>query len=128
MMIPQETVLLSTRVLAFIHLCHQAMPIPLHILYPHHVGCSVGMIILPLTQGLILQLSTQQSITLVSISHLSSLYCPSNIRCTQNRHPKLGDPFLTPIFYCPPMYSAFCLLYTSPSPRDGLLSRMPSSA
>eukprot|EP01016_Furgasonia_blochmanni_P023457 TRINITY_DN2531_c0_g2_i5.p4 TRINITY_DN2531_c0_g2~~TRINITY_DN2531_c0_g2_i5.p4 ORF type:complete len:106 (+),score=3.41 TRINITY_DN2531_c0_g2_i5:2533-2850(+) len=25
-----------------------------------------------------------------------------------------------------PMYS--CLLYTSPSPRDGLLSRMPSSA
>ena len=25
------------------------------------------------------------------------------------------------------MYT-FCLLYTSPSPRDGLLSRMPSSA
>ena len=25
-------------------------------------------------------------------------------------------------------YSKFCLLYTSPSPRDGLLSRMPSSA
>ena len=25
-------------------------------------------------------------------------------------------------------YSIFCLLYTSPSPRDGLLSRMPSSA
>ena len=24
--------------------------------------------------------------------------------------------------------SDFCLLYTSPSPRDGLLSRMPSSA
>ena len=24
--------------------------------------------------------------------------------------------------------SNFCLLYTSPSPRDGLLSRMPSSA
>ena len=24
--------------------------------------------------------------------------------------------------------STFCLLYTSPSPRDGLLSRMPSSA
>ena len=24
--------------------------------------------------------------------------------------------------------SHFCLLYTSPSPRDGLLSRMPSSA
>ena len=25
-------------------------------------------------------------------------------------------------------YSKYCLLYTSPSPRDGLLSRMPSSA
>ena len=25
-------------------------------------------------------------------------------------------------------YPVFCLLYTSPSPRDGLLSRMPSSA
>ena len=25
-------------------------------------------------------------------------------------------------------YSTCCLLYTSPSPRDGLLSRMPSSA
>ena len=25
-------------------------------------------------------------------------------------------------------YSYVCLLYTSPSPRDGLLSRMPSSA
>ena len=25
-------------------------------------------------------------------------------------------------------YSSLCLLYTSPSPRDGLLSRMPSSA
>ena len=30
----------------------------------------------------------------------------------------------------PELFSAFkaCLLYTSPSPRDGLLSRMPSSA
>ena len=25
-------------------------------------------------------------------------------------------------------YAKTCLLYTSPSPRDGLLSRMPSSA
>ena len=31
---------------------------------------------------------------------------------------------------CPPSLSmlTICLLYTSPSPRDGLLSRMPSSA
>ena len=28
----------------------------------------------------------------------------------------------------PTMQDGFCLLYTSPSPRDGLLSRMPSSA
>ena len=27
-----------------------------------------------------------------------------------------------------PLESMICLLYTSPSPRDGLLSRMPSSA
>ena len=27
-----------------------------------------------------------------------------------------------------PEYESTCLLYTSPSPRDGLLSRMPSSA
>ena len=26
------------------------------------------------------------------------------------------------------IHISFCLLYTSPSPRDGLLSRMPSSA
>ena len=31
--------------------------------------------------------------------------------------------FLLPIFF-----GDTCLLYTSPSPRDGLLSRMPSSA
>ena len=28
----------------------------------------------------------------------------------------------------PTVYRYICLLYTSPSPRDGLLSRMPSSA
>ena len=33
-----------------------------------------------------------------------------------------GEPYFT----IP--YSHSCLLYTSPSPRDGLLSRMPSSA
>ena len=33
---------------------------------------------------------------------------------------KLGQPFI--------IENKACLLYTSPSPRDGLLSRMPSSA
>ena len=32
------------------------------------------------------------------------------------------------IINLPPGYTKTCLLYTSPSPRDGLLSRMPSSA
>ena len=31
-------------------------------------------------------------------------------------------------FRCVEAWSMVCLLYTSPSPRDGLLSRMPSSA
>ena len=33
--------------------------------------------------------------------------------------------FIPPLL---PFEGASCLLYTSPSPRDGLLSRMPSSA
>ena len=32
------------------------------------------------------------------------------------------------LFEVPKRYKEPCLLYTSPSPRDGLLSRMPSSA
>ena len=33
-----------------------------------------------------------------------------------------------PVSWRPDARAASCLLYTSPSPRDGLLSRMPSSA
>ena len=36
-------------------------------------------------------------------------------------------PIVFPVPPAPPLPNA-CLLYTSPSPRDGLLSRMPSSA
>ena len=49
-----------------------------------------------------------------------------------DRYPKrlgLADPALAigqPVESIVP--NSFCLLYTSPSPRDGLLSRMPSSA
>ena len=32
------------------------------------------------------------------------------------------------LIVAPRVHKKFCLLYTSPSPRDGLLSRMPSSA
>ena len=38
---------------------------------------------------------------------------------------KVGDNVLT---YDPGQRLYFCLLYTSPSPRDATLSRMPSSA
>ena len=39
-------------------------------------------------------------------------------------HPDLGGPHANLGI----VYRQSCLLYTSPSPRDGLLSRMPSSA
>ena len=39
----------------------------------------------------------------------------------QSYQPTLEDYFMKP-------KASGCLLYTSPSPRDGLLSRMPSSA
>ena len=38
----------------------------------------------------------------------------------------IGEPFLVGQDNLP--HIDYCLLYTSPSPRDGLLSRMPSSA
>ena len=42
-----------------------------------------------------------------------------------------GDMRISPVYETESMGfdgPNFCLLYTSPSPRDGLLSRMPSSA
>ena len=38
------------------------------------------------------------------------------------------DPLFDPNFASYSRPQLLCLLYTSPSPRDGLLSRMPSSA
>ena len=46
---------------------------------------------------------------------------PLNMFVTPEGKPVTGGTYFPPR----PMY---CLLYTSPSPRDGLLSRMPSSA
>ena len=44
----------------------------------------------------------------------------------------IGNPFAivldNEVISAPTIQSHICLLYTSPSPRDGLLSRMPSSA
>ena len=55
---------------------------------------------------------------------------PLSIREIQESFPERGRPAYTTIqtiVYRLEEKQA-CLLYTSPSPRDGLLSRMPSSA
>ena len=43
-------------------------------------------------------------------------------------HAEFGSGSLDLIWILLAAVGASCLLYTSPSPRDGLLSRMPSSA
>ena len=45
-----------------------------------------------------------------------------------SKHYDLGNNFFSKWLDKTLTYSSACLLYTSPSPRDGLLSRMPSSA
>ena len=46
-----------------------------------------------------------------------------------NKKPPKEDPLYTSPLECTSKKQLNdCLLYTSPSPRDGLLSRMPSSA
>ena len=64
--------------------------------------------LLPLVDGTIRPGLTRQSV------HLTSYICHLRIDSTIPEHG--GD------------VAGICLLYTSPSPRDGLLSRMPSSA
>ena len=51
--------------------------------------------------------------------------CSANMR--QIIHSKVKDEFLDKVSKKVKALKV-CLLYTSPSPRDGLLSRMPSSA
>ena len=45
--------------------------------------------------------------------------CPVKIECLDEAN-EISEPF--------GVWGGFCLLYTSPSPRDAQLSRMPSSA
>ena len=52
---------------------------------------------------------------------LSDYGAANFLRLSMTRHPGA-------LLYSAPEASTICLLYTSPSPRDGLLSRMPSSA
>ena len=76
------------------------------------------------------------------IKHSTSSQCSSSHAGTESSHTKPGQS--TPLYSVPDMkkkreehkkreqrtddYSSSCLLYTSPSPRDATLSRMPSSA
>ena len=65
----------------------------------------------------------------VSVSELKSN--PKKAMSSGNGAPVAVLNHNKPEFYCVPtelFESLACLLYTSPSPRDGLLSRMPSSA
>ena len=48
----------------------------------------------------------------------------ASVPCSFSWVPVEGSFVLVPSFW----FLRSCLLYTSPSPRDGLLSRMPSSA
>ena len=62
-------------------------------------------------------------ITTISLSIANAALIKVNIYDVNGRLvDNLYDSFITPGYY------QICLLYTSPSPRDGLLSRMPSSA
>ena len=51
---------------------------------------------------------------------------PNLKRCSLTNAMRFGGPLVRLILETAPLEG--CLLYTSPSPRDGLLSRMPSSA
>ena len=54
------------------------------------------------------------------------IYCVGRNYAAHAREMGFDPDREPPFFFCKP--NDACLLYTSPSPRDGLLSRMPSSA
>eukprot|EP01016_Furgasonia_blochmanni_P005393 TRINITY_DN12098_c0_g1_i4.p1 TRINITY_DN12098_c0_g1~~TRINITY_DN12098_c0_g1_i4.p1 ORF type:complete len:132 (+),score=22.70 TRINITY_DN12098_c0_g1_i4:65-460(+) len=63
-----------------------------------------------------------------SVSRQSTFVEPLMVEDRVNgRVPVMLKPFLQKV-RSERTYTMTCLLYTSPSPRDGLLSRMPSSA
>ena len=59
-----------------------------------------------------------------TVSWLSSTQKIVTLSTTEAEYVALGDGVKEALF----AKAVACLLYTSPSPRDGLLSRMPSSA
>ena len=65
-----------------------------------------------------------QEVKWMSIGNLHNWYSAAGSEIEVGRTGQISDQqdgLRYPAFYS-------CLLYTSPSPRDGLLSRMPSSA
>ena len=89
------------------------------------IFCEVcGTLLLPSTQNFTKIIPT----AIAATCYLSALYCLTHvlhkipIAIVYATWSGLG------IFTIGIFGYFFCLLYTSPSPRDGLLSRMPSSA
>ena len=70
---------------------------------------------------------TNQNLPLDTIEALA---WGSNLDWGFNKHPPMSAFFPEVFFqiFGSQDWAYYCLLYTSPSPRDGLLSRMPSSA
>ena len=70
----------------------------------------------------------QTSFSRFIADYIGNISSTSDIETTNNhRITATTDRFKTRRFFLRPLFGD-CLLYTSPSPRDGLLSRMPSSA
>ena len=67
-----------------------------------------------------------EKITFLNITSQPREVIPTAVFSGSNKGKKRYSPFTTNIERLVPFRT--CLLYTSPSPRDGLLSRMPSSA
>ena len=58
----------------------------------------------------------------------NSYGCHENYLTRRGDEPDKYQQDLIPFLISRQIFTGACLLYTSPSPRDGLLSRMPSSA
>ena len=86
------------------------------------------VILLPPLDGALLQDVASPPVKLVDISSVEpDLILPP---LCSNSPPHAGKRFkeVLPTLQDTEIHHVVCLLYTSPSPRDGLLSRMPSSA
>ena len=83
------------------------------------------------------EIMEQEKVDLIICANPTNIYYLTNQRPMTYRlgmndfsYATLSSKPLTPPYFITGRYDLYmgCLLYTSPSPRDGLLSRMPSSA